>query len=97
MSDRDGPGGPAHAFRKAVSGAVQMEVLDVPLGSPPRNTRVDDFSRDGRYAIEADSSIGSTGIGKGGAEVWVQPSFGDRKPFPYLKAVFNEHPRQAVA
>ena len=81
-SDRDGI---AHAFQKVTNGTAQDEVVDKPLGDPPRATRVDDWSRDGRYIIE---SLDNTGKTKG--DIWVLPLFGDRKPFPYLQTEFNE-------
>jgi hypothetical protein len=56
-----------------------------PLGDPPRSTRVDDWSRDGRYLIE-----GLINTGKTKGDIWVLPLFGDRKPFPYLQTEFNE-------
>jgi Tol biopolymer transport system component len=68
---------PSHAFQKATNGAAQDEVLTKPLGEPPNGTRVEDWSRDGRYLIE--SNFGSGGI-------WVVPLFGDRKPYLFLPA-----------
>ena len=79
-------GGIPEIFQKSANGAAQDEVLDKAHGDPPRDTRVDDWSRDGRYLIESLSSIrGSTR-----SEIWVLPLFGDRKPFPYLQTEFDE-------
>jgi len=73
-----------HPFQKATSGTAQDEVLSKPLGEPPQNTRVDDWSRDGRYIILTAISP------KTRNDIWVMPTFGDRKPFPYLQTEFNE-------
>jgi hypothetical protein len=73
------------AFQKAVAGTAQEEVLETPPGVPALATAVDDWSRDGRYVIEATGPIGKTG-----ADVWVLRLFGDRKLFPYLQSEFNE-------
>jgi Tol biopolymer transport system component/predicted Ser/Thr protein kinase len=81
-SDRDNP---AHPFQKGINGTAQDEIMDKPHGDPPRGTRLDDWSRDGRYLIESLANIGKT---KG--DIWVLPLFGDRKPFPYLQTEFNE-------
>jgi WD40 repeat protein len=78
---RDGMG---HSFQKATSGTAQDEVLSKPLGEPPGPTRVDDWSRDGRYIIL--NVINP----KTKFDVWVTPTFGDRKPFPYLQTEFAE-------
>ena len=78
---RDGVG---HPFQKAISGTAQDEVLSKPLGEPPEITRVDDWSRDGRYIILSTISPKTKG------DVWVLPTFGDRKPFPYLQTEFSE-------
>ena len=45
---------------------------------------MDDWSRDGRYIILSAISP------KTKFDVWVMPTFGDRKPFPYLQTEFNE-------
>ena len=71
--------GMPHPFQKATNGAAQDEVLSKPLGDPPGPTRVDDWSRDGRYIIVSVLSPKTKG------DVWVVPTFGDRKPFPYLQ------------
>ena len=76
-SDRDGP---FNAYQKATNGNSQDEALDKSaLTSVPV-----DWSRDGRYVIEAVAAL------KTGYDVWVLPQFGDRKPFPYLQTEFNE-------
>ncbi len=43
-----------------------------------------DWSRDGRYVIYEVSPV------TGHNEVWALPTFGDRKPFPFLQAQFNQ-------
>jgi len=81
MRDRTG-----HPFQKVASGTGQDEVLSKPLGEPPTATRVDDWSRDGRYLILSKSNNPKTRN-----DVWVLPMFGDRKPFPYLNMEFAEN------
>jgi Tol biopolymer transport system component len=76
--------GVPHPFQKATSGTAQDEVLSKPLGEPPGPTRVDDWSRDGRYTILGTLNPKRKGV------VWVMPTFGDRKPFPYLHTEFDE-------
>jgi Tol biopolymer transport system component len=80
-SFRDGVG---HPYQKATSGTAQDEVLSKPVGDPPGPTRVEDWSRDGRYIILGTLSPKTKG------DVWVMPTFGDRKPFPYLRTEFAE-------
>lgn len=86
FSYRDGV---AHPFQKATSGTARDEILSKPVGEPPLVTRVDDWSRDGRYLI-----LGTFGDPKTKADVWVLPlnpdKPGDRKPFPYLRTEFAE-------
>jgi eukaryotic-like serine/threonine-protein kinase len=77
--------GALHPFQKATSGTAQDEVLSKPLGEPPGPTRVDDWSRDGRYIILSVISP------KTKLDVWVMPTVGDRKPFPYLRTEFSEN------
>src|SRR4030095_672143 len=45
---------------------------------------VNDWSRDGRFII-FDSSNAKTG-----EDLWILPTFGDRKPVPYLRTEYNE-------
>jgi Tol biopolymer transport system component len=82
-STRDGV---AHVYQKDTSGG-QDQVLTQALEDPPRPTYPIDWSRDGQYIIEE--------VRGGGAitDLWVQPFFGDKKPFPYLKTQFTN--RQA--
>jgi Tol biopolymer transport system component/predicted Ser/Thr protein kinase len=80
-SSRDGV---THPFQKATSATARDEVLSKPLGEPPGATFVDDWSRDGRYLIL------SVVNPKTKSDLWVMPTFGDRKPFPYLQTGFNE-------
>ena len=70
-----GPGGTGGLYQRAASGAGEDEILYEPAGIPT------DWSRDGRYIIW------TTGRGANfGNNVWVLPLFGDKKPFPYLRA-----------
>ena len=48
------------------------------------NDRVEDWSRDGRYIIEDVLDP------KTRNDIWVIPTFGDRKPFPYINTEFLE-------
>ena len=78
-SSRDvGPG--LNVYQKPTNGASQDEVLD----KAPKNKIVVDWSRDGRYIIEVVLDA------KTKRDIWVLPLFGDRKPFPFLKTVFDE-------
>lgn len=81
-SARDGV---AHPFQKAASGTGREEILSKPVGEPPLNTYLEDWSRDGRYLI-----LQLVGDPKTKNDVWVMPTFGDRKPFPYLQTEFLE-------
>ncbi|HEV2201370.1 MAG TPA: protein kinase [Bryobacteraceae bacterium] len=82
FSFRDGV---AHPFQRATSGTAQDELLSKPLGEPSHLTVVNDWSRDGRYLI-----LVTFGDPKTRSDVWVLPTFGDRKPFPYLQTEFAE-------
>jgi Tol biopolymer transport system component len=82
-SSRDVPfntGG--HPYQREVGGTGPDELLDKTLP----NARVEDWSRDGRYLI-----IGASSYPKPEFHDWVLPLFGDRKPFPYLHADFNQN------
>jgi len=46
---------------------------------------VDDWSRDGRYLIEQVNDPKTRS-----SDIWVIPTFGDRKPFPYINTEFQE-------
>jgi Tol biopolymer transport system component len=72
--------GPTVPYRKASNGAGQEEAMD----KDRRNHRVDDWSRDGRYLIEQvrDPITNS--------DIWVFPTSGDQKPFPYINTEFQE-------
>jgi dipeptidyl aminopeptidase/acylaminoacyl peptidase len=77
-SMRDGVG---MLYQKAISGVAQDEALD-----KTHVARPEDWSRDGRYIVEAVNDPKTKFD-----NIWVLPLFGDRKPFPYLHADFNEH------
>ena len=68
-------------FVKNASGAGAGEKL---LESGDDNYPMD-WSRDGRYL----SFVRLSSKGKGKAETWVLPLFGDRKPFPYIQTQFD--------
>jgi len=67
-------------WQKAASGVGKEEIMD----KDPRPHRVTDWSRDGRYLIEEVNDP------KTRADIWVFPTFGDRKPFPYVNTEFQE-------
>jgi hypothetical protein len=68
-------------YVKSATGAGQEEVL-VKLGTPTGwGTH---WSRDSRFILYEIPGA------KTGEDLWVAPQFGDRKPFPYLQAQFNE-------
>jgi Tol biopolymer transport system component len=66
VSLRDGT--PGKIYRKATMGADQDEIVD----KPESQTRVLDWSHDGRYLFEHRSD----------GHTWVLPLFGDKRPFP---------------
>jgi Tol biopolymer transport system component len=80
-SQRDSP---PHVYQKAISGTATEEVLGLAVGDPPG--RATGWSRDGRYLIEQVAPVG----GKTGIAIWVLPLGGNRKPFPFLEAPFNQ-------
>ena len=67
-------------YEEASSGVGQVEVLN----NDPRNNHVDDWSRDGRYLIDVLLDP------KTSSDIWVIPTFGDKKPFPYINSEFFE-------
>jgi Tol biopolymer transport system component/predicted Ser/Thr protein kinase len=69
-------------WQKPASGVGQEEAMD--KDKDQRNHRVDDWSRDGRYLIE--EAIDP----KTRNDIWVFPTFGDKKPFPYINTEFQE-------
>jgi serine/threonine protein kinase len=68
-------------FQKAISGPD--EILD----KAPHTKHALDWSNDGRYIIE---EVRDPKTSKTESDIWVLPLFGDRKPFPFLHAEFNE-------
>ena len=54
------------------------------LDKDPRVHLVNDWSHDGRYLIEDMNDP------KTRTDIWVVPTFGDRKPFPYVNTGFRE-------
>jgi Tol biopolymer transport system component len=65
---------------KAANGTGAEEALD----HNPLNTRLDDWSRDGRWLIEEPIDP------KTGHDIWLIPQFGDRKPVPYINSEYYE-------
>ena len=74
-SFRDG-----NPYVKATVGAGTEEVLD----KIAANTRIDDWSQDGRWLVENRVEP------KTANNIWVLPQFGDRKPFVFLNSEFHE-------
>jgi len=71
-------------YQKASSGAgTEEELLADDLDKHPV-----DWSPDGRFILFAVAGP------KTGADLWVLPLFGDRKPLPFLQTPFNESPGQ---
>jgi eukaryotic-like serine/threonine-protein kinase len=68
-------------YVKASNGVGATEALD----KDPRGGPIDDWSRDGRYIVEALFHP------KSRADIWVIPQFGDKKPFPYLNSEYAEN------
>jgi serine/threonine protein kinase len=85
FSQRGGIGRP---FRRATSGTAQDEVLTGPLGEPPSPTVVEDWSRDGGYAVLRVVNPKTL------YDIWVLPLNQDKpgigKPVPYLLTEFGE-------
>jgi serine/threonine protein kinase len=76
--------GSANLYEKAASGVGEERLL---LESNTM-TILDDWSRDGRYILYITHDPVTQW------DEWVLPTFGDRKPRPYLQSKFNE--RQAI-
>jgi eukaryotic-like serine/threonine-protein kinase len=74
-------GGHFDLYVKAASGAGAEELLV----ESPRLKVPADWSRDGRYLLYTVSDDPKTGY-----DQWVLPLGGDRKPFPFLNATYNE-------
>ncbi|HYV62106.1 MAG TPA: protein kinase [Bryobacteraceae bacterium] len=72
----------ADVYQRATNGTAQDELLDK---SPDSRVRVDDWSRDGRYIVEERPDDPKTK-----SDIWILPTFGDKKPFNYLHSEFNE-------
>ena len=72
--------GAGQSYVKAANGVGAEEVLD----QDPRGNFVTDWSRDGRYLIEAVSDLKTLG------DIWVIPQFGDKRRFPYMNTEYNE-------
>jgi dipeptidyl aminopeptidase/acylaminoacyl peptidase len=73
--------GPDQIFERGLISTAQEQPLDQMRGV---GIQPDDWSRDGRYLVE---TVIDT---KTGNDLWVLPTFGDKKPFPYLRTEFNE-------
>jgi serine/threonine protein kinase len=73
-------GGEWGIYRKAVNGAAREELLAKTTASPT----LTQWTQDGRYLIYFAFA------GQTGQDLWVLPLYGDRKPFPFLRAPFNQ-------
>ena len=73
-------GGLPNVYQKSGTGAGSEE----PLLQPGVSQRPKDWSRDGRFLLYVRDDP------KTGADLWVLPLAGDRKPFPYLQTQFFE-------
>jgi eukaryotic-like serine/threonine-protein kinase len=73
-------GGHLWPWQKASNGVGQEEALD----KDPRQHRLDDWSRDGRCLIEEVIDPRTSN------DIWVVPTFGDKKPFAYINTEFRE-------
>jgi hypothetical protein len=71
--------GPGSIYRKATAGADHDELMHK-IG---RQTRILDWSRDGRYLVE-DRTDGNS------RDIWVVPLFDDKQPFPYVRQAYRE-------
>ena len=86
------PNGDTIAFASARNAGVfdmYLRRLDGPAGDEPllqtnESKFVNDWSRDGRFII-FDSSNAKTG-----EDLWILPTFGDRRPVAYLRTEYNE-------
>jgi Tol biopolymer transport system component len=67
-------------YVKASNGVGAAVALDKEV----RASRIDDWSRDGRYIIEEPQDP------KTRNDIWVVPQFGDKKPFAYLNSEYAE-------
>jgi len=72
--------GRANIYQKLSSGAGEVEELFKSDG----NKAVMDWSADGRFILYR------THGGKTRMDIWVLPTFGDRKPYPFLQSEFGE-------
>jgi Tol biopolymer transport system component len=82
---RSTQGGTADIYVKATSGAGEVTRL---VTSPQIKTPTD-WSRDGRFIL-----FGVSDDPKTGYDIWALPLEGDRKPFPFVNAAYEE--RNAV-
>ncbi|MBZ5579744.1 MAG: hypothetical protein LAP40_24575 [Acidobacteriia bacterium] len=77
-SERDGP---RNLYVKVATGAGNEE----PLFKSGQNKTPTDWSRDGRFLLFTNHDP------KTGADIWVMPMTGDRKPAVYLQTQFDEN------
>lgn len=64
-----------------------MQRWDVRASALTEHKSVDDWSSDGRYLVYNSGVIG----GVTAIALWAAPLFGDRKPFPLIRASFTAH------
>jgi Tol biopolymer transport system component len=76
-SNRDG--GVFQLYEKPSAGGQERLLLTTSQPKMPT-----DWSRDGRYIIYTETDA------KSGADIWLLPLFGDRRPVEYLRTPFNE-------
>ena len=76
--------GPYDLYQKSANGAGSDELL---FGSD-QNKTASDWSPDGRFLLFRSNDP------KTGYDLWALPTFGDKKPFLFLKTAFNERDGQ---
>jgi Tol biopolymer transport system component len=76
------PDGIGHPFQQTLDRGKE-DVLGLPIGNPPHATMPEDWSRDGQYVERVIQTATAD-------DIWIQPLFGDKKPFPYVESAGNE-------
>jgi Tol biopolymer transport system component len=74
-------GGPPHLYRKSLNDAGDAEEL-LPSGSGVQHGF--DWTADGRLIVFGDGNPTT------GADLWILPMTGERKPYPFLRTRFDE-------
>ncbi|HUQ50065.1 MAG TPA: protein kinase [Terriglobales bacterium] len=85
------PDGKKVAFSRYKTGSNQLMVRfadgsgsEEVLLQQKESAQASDWSRDGRYI-----TFNTNGAGQG-TDIWILPTFGDKKPFPFLATQFSE-------